>query len=209
MQKPLIVEFTGTPEAGKTSSIELVRSMLEKQNIKFKIISEAAGRVYDYLPKDTKHYGIWVILTIAKELIEAINENVDVIIVDRGLLDRMFWNIYSSRKKDITIHQKISRDELIINPNMPYKSDLLVVLTIPTEESIKRKGKTGNFVNKENIDTYNDCYSQFFEQVRDYSESTKIIEINTYNQEKDKVASKIFDAILEALAEKECVSNDS
>jgi len=199
MKKPVIVELTGTPEGGKTSSIELVKNILEQQNFKVGVITEAAGRTYDYLPKGTSYYGIWVIVTIAKELIEELSKLNDVIIIDRGLIDRIFWNLYAYNNGDITIEEKLIRDSFISNPYMPFKADILAVLTIPTEESIKRKGSEGRFVTSDNINLYNECLKQFLEKVNTYSECTNIVEICTLNLNKQQVAKQIYNPIIELL----------
>lgn len=202
MGKPIVIEFTGTPEAGKTSSMKLVKNMLEKQNLKVGIVNEAAGKVKEYLSNENSNRGVWIIVTIAKELIEELDKPNDVIIVDRGLLDRLFWNIYSYSKGDITLEEKLNRDSLISNPYMPFKSDMLVVLTIPTEESIKRKGKEGRFVTSGNINLYNKCLEQFLEKVNSYSKDTMLKEICTLNLDKQQVAQKNYDSVMELLTKK-------
>jgi len=202
MLRPIVVEFTGTPEAGKTTSMKLVKNMLIEEELNVGVVAEAAEKIFDYLPKDTSDFGIWVVVTTAKELVEQLNRPNDVIIVDRGILDRIFWNLYSYTKGDITLEEKTNRDLLMSNPYMPFKSDILVVLTIPTEESIKRKGKEGRFVTSKNINIYNECLKQFLGQVNTYSKSTEIIEICTLNLDKQQVAQKIFDPIMELLSKR-------
>jgi len=202
MLRPIVVEFTGTPEAGKTTSMKLVKNMLIEEELNVGVVAEAAEKIFDYLPKDTSDFGIWVVVTTAKELVEQFNRPNDVIIVDRGILDRIFWNLYSYTKGDITLEEKTNRDLLMSNPYMPFKSDILVVLTIPTEESIKRKGKEGRFVTSKNINIYNECLKQFLGQVNTYSKSTEIIEICTLNLDKQQVAQKIFDPIMELLSKR-------
>jgi thymidylate kinase len=205
MLRPIVVEFTGTPEAGKTTSMKLVKNMLEEKGLNVGVVAEAAERIYDYLPKDTTDFGIWVIVTTAKELIEQLNKPNDIIIVDRGILDRIFWNLYSYNKGDITLEEKTNRDLLMSNPYMPFKSDILTVLTIPTEESIKRKGKEGRFVTSKNINLYNDCLQQFLRQVNTYSECTEIVQICTLNLDKQEVAKRIFDPIMELVAKRKII----
>ncbi len=200
MSKPIVIEFTGTPEAGKTSTMKLLIDMLEKQKIKVGFVNEAASKIKQYLPNSNSNHGLWIVASTVKELLEELDKPNDVIIVDRGLLDRLFWNIFSYTKKDITLEEKSNRDSLILNPKMPLKSDMLVVLTIPAEESIKRKGKEGKFVTLDNVNLYNDCLNQFIGQVNNFSENTKIVQICTLNLDKNLVAEKIYDSIIELLA---------
>lgn len=128
------------------------------------------------------------------------NKPHDVILVDRGLLDRLFWNVFTYNKKGITAEEKKSRDAFITNDWMPLKSDLLMVFRIPSEESIKRKGGEGKFVTKANVELYNRSLDEFLATISSYTDTdTKVETISTLGISKDEVSEKTFNIILDTL----------
>lgn len=50
-EKPFMVEFSGTPEAGKTTAINAVVNMLERDGYKTIILEESAGKLPVEIPK--------------------------------------------------------------------------------------------------------------------------------------------------------------
>lgn len=200
MNKPFLVEFTGTPEAGKTSTIIALNEILKSEGLKIGIVQEAASRIYENLPRGTNNYSIWTFVTTVKEIVEQMNKNYDIVLVDRGVLDRTFWNLFSYNKKDLSLHEKQIRDEFMLSNFIPYKSDLLFAFKIPSDESIKRKGKEGSWVNKENIDLYNYALEQFISNFKKLNVKTKLSIIDTYNVPKEEITQKVKKIILDNIA---------
>ena len=197
MNKPFLVEFTGTPEAGKTSTIIALNEILKSEGLKIGIVQEAASRIYENLPRGTNNYSIWTFVTTVKEIVEQMNKNYDIVLVDRGVLDRTFWNLFSYNKKDLSLHEKQIRDEFMLSDFIPYKSDLLFAFKIPSDESIKRKGKEGSWVNKGNIDLYNYTLEQFISNFKKLNVKTKLSIIDTYNVPKEEITQKVKKIILD------------
>ena len=52
-ERPFMVEFSGTPEAGKTTSILTVSKMLENAGYTTEILRESAESLPDEIPKGT------------------------------------------------------------------------------------------------------------------------------------------------------------
>ncbi|MDD2376999.1 MAG: AAA family ATPase [Clostridia bacterium] len=195
MIKPILVEFTGTPEAGKTSTIAILKKKLEDKGYSIGIVTEAAERVYDNLSKETNDYGIWVIATTIKEIVETMNRPYDIVIVDRGILDRIFWNTFTFNKGNITKEVMQIRDEFMLSSYIPYKSDFLIVFKVSVEECIRRKGKEGKFVTSDNIKLYNDSLDEFLERVSMLAEKAEVHVINTDNTPKEEVSENVYKVI--------------
>ena len=53
-QKPLLVEFTGTPEAGKTTTISIIYKQLISMGYKVRIYPESAEITPGFIPKGSK-----------------------------------------------------------------------------------------------------------------------------------------------------------
>ena len=58
--RPIMVEFTGTPEAGKTTVIERLQKQLEEQGFKVTVIQESAELVPPEFPKGSWDANVWM-----------------------------------------------------------------------------------------------------------------------------------------------------
>ena len=83
-----LIEFTGTPDAGKTTVISKIKEVLEERNNKVILLGEANGLE---LPpqnlRDSLAYNEWVGENACKGILKALEENPDIILVDRGIID--------------------------------------------------------------------------------------------------------------------------
>ena len=132
-QKPFIVEFTGTPEAGKTTILTLLKQSLESSGFTVKVYPESAEKSKSIFPRDS--YGkskfdakFWMHLETLKNLVEAPYQNYDIILFDRGALDEKFWInldacngdfddriIYLSKLFDVVTRQFLERYNALLD----------------------------------------------------------------------------------------------
>ena len=85
--RPFIVEFVGTPEAGKTTSVKMLRRSLEEKGYKVGLVRESAEIVPDMFKTGSSKGNIWMTLKTAQKLYEEINNDRDIVLVDRGVVD--------------------------------------------------------------------------------------------------------------------------
>lgn len=96
--RPFIVEFVGTPEAGKTTSVKMLRRSLEEKGYKVGLVRESAEIVPDMFKTGSSKGNIWMTLKTAQKLYEEINNVRDIVLVDRGIVDSLSWNyLYAKR----------------------------------------------------------------------------------------------------------------
>ena len=67
--RPFIVEFVGTPEAGKTTSVKMLRRSLEEKGYKVGLVRESAEIVPDMFKTGSSKGNIWMTLKTAQKLI--------------------------------------------------------------------------------------------------------------------------------------------
>lgn len=97
-----LIEVSGTPDAGKTTTIDLVKSYLISRNFPVIVIGEAGGKTLP--PKASRKsliFNIWVGTSVAESILSTKEKckNNEIIIVDRGLIDYQFWVYYYLRKE--------------------------------------------------------------------------------------------------------------
>ena len=108
--KPYVIEFTGTPRTGKTTIIHILEEFFKKVGFTVKIVDEFTTskyykeEIYPNIKDKSVLYRNTLIPTYVKENIEnAIKEYADIIIVDRGLYDRLIWIYRAKEREEITL----------------------------------------------------------------------------------------------------------
>ena len=193
-QKPFIVEFTGTPEAGKTTILTLLKQSLESSGFTVKVYPESAEKSKSIFPRDS--YGkskfdakFWMHLETLKNLVEAPYQNYDIILFDRGALDEKFWINLDACNGDFD--DRIIYLSKLFDDVLP---DLLIVLKVSVDESLRRRGGEGHVVTRQFLERYNALLNHFVNSLK----INKDI-ICTDNMQIDEVVEVVTKTILENL----------
>lgn len=190
-KKPFIVEFTGTPEAGKTTVINILFEDLKKLGYKVKLYPESAEITPKEFPKGCFEAKLWMNFDTAKNILEAqYMSDYEIVLFDRGAFDRMFW-IYLDSVYNPEIAAKNSVLNNIFNE---YPSDLLVAFYVSIDEAIRRRGGEGRLVTKDFIYNYNTLFQTFISTL----ETNKFV-LNTTDKTIEEVVELVENSILENL----------
>lgn len=193
MRKPFIVEFTGTPEAGKTTVINQLYDVLSNEGYKVKLYPESAELSKSLFPKGLKDAKLWTNINTLQNIIEApFQTKYDIILFDRGSMDRLFW-IYMDSIKDFNFAlQNCSMGSLF----QKYPPDLLMIFKVSPKEALKRRGGEGHLVTNDFLMDYNRLLDVFINSIG----INKVI-VSTDNQKIDNVVKKVLKSILENMNE--------
>ena len=155
MRKPFMVEFTGTPEAGKTTVITNVSNQLTALGYRVFVLKESAEKLPRQIPKGTWDANLWMHYQTMSGLLKAKYINADIVLIDRGLVDsnfygkRFLWNNLCTKEKYEKFRNQFI-DELF--------PDFLVALIVSPDIALKRRGGKGTLVNEEYIKKYNELF---------------------------------------------------
>jgi len=188
-RKPFIVEFTGTPEAGKTTVINILHKELLEMGYKVKVYPESAENAPKIFPKGCIEEKYWINLNTASHILEAqYLSEYDIIFFDRGAFDRIFWtHLYSIYDPEFA--KKNYPFNTLFNT---YPPDFLISFYVSEEESITRRGGEGRLVTKEFVSNYNRLLQNFINSVQ----INKFV-ISTDNKSIKEVVQAVKVAVLE------------
>ena len=169
LPKPFVIEFSGTPRTGKTTTINNLYDFFKKGGFKVELIEEfTTSRYYkENLKKkfDQMSLGdsnIAIIDEVYKQLQEALNSDKDIILVDRSLNDRQIWNYRKYAKGDMPAEQYFSTRDKYKEISKELIDFLLITYADPVV-SLKRDYVSSlalekrNFLSQDNIEEYNNC----------------------------------------------------
>ena len=169
LDKPFIVEFSGTPRTGKTSTINNLYDFFRKGGFNISVLEEFTTSSYyrnefrdilNCFSRGGKH--IKIVEEVLNQLLCEINSNNDIVLIDRSLNDRQIWNYmcYMDYCFDKNTYDRLRDKYVSLSKNM---IDFLVITYASSGVSLRRDYINSlslderNFLNINNIDRYNDC----------------------------------------------------
>lgn len=189
--RPIMVEFTGTPEAGKTTVIQKLQTLLEEKGFKTTIIQESAELVPPEFPKGSWDANLWMRYITCSKILRAIYSSTQIVLIDRGAIDHQFFGLNFFKSNKCSSEEYISYMSLITPKLYP---DYLIALISNPEVSLVRRGGPGRVVNYEFLKNYNDLFCYFYKTIP----VPKTL-IETSNLNIDDVTSQVYEIIFSTL----------
>lgn len=189
-----VVEFLGSPESGKTTTIKNILPRLTRKGFSVKYNRESAELLPDNIPKSTLQSQLWMQLHTISTLVDSLkrNEN-NIILVDRGISDTILWNNIFVERNQLTFNQSEKIKNLLRNVLMPH---LVLIFIVSPDESIRRRGGEGKIVTREFIEQYN---KTILNSCKKDLLDVPLIKLDTTNLTSDEVASIVENHILNTL----------
>lgn len=205
IRKPLIIEFTGPPNSGKTTLIKFLRDLLESLEYHVEIKQEDAELVPKSIPKKTWARNVWITHGQLQSLIETKFSDADVVLLDRGFYDSMFWaeflrvqNVCSDKDSKSLLRVLNEMDK-----QFDLKPDYLFVIDVSTQISLKRRYAANNgepvvLSTNEFIDLYKKELDKFYKTLED---ETPIYRLDTSSLSLLDMQERVLDKIMGILKE--------
>lgn len=203
LKRPLIIEFAGTPKAGKSTSIAALAKFLRRHKIPVRVIIERAS-VCPIRDKNHPFFNVWTACMSLAQMLEALDSEQGVTILDRGIFDALVWmhlHHHNERLNDDEYRRVI---EFLRIDKWLRKLDVVATLTVDAETSLAREFKDqliddeGQIMNKRTLEEYN---SSLRACVREYATGFKFFELDTTSLEPVRGVAQIASRVLEAAEE--------
>lgn len=146
IRRPLVIEFTGPPNSGKTTLIKFLRDLLESMEYHVEIKQEDAELVPSCIPKKTWARNVWITHGQLQSLIETKFSTSDIILLDRGFYDSMFWAEFLRVQNVCSNEDSKSLLKILeeMDKQFDLKPDYLYVIDVSTSVSLKRRYAASN-----------------------------------------------------------------
>ena len=212
LSTPFVIEFSGTPRTGKTTTINNLYNFFKKGGFKTTIIEEfTTSRYYKeiFKPKykdvTSTESNIGILEETTRQLEELFNSDNEIILVDRSINDRQIWNYrrYIKGEMPKKLYQEITKRYTLISRKL---IDFLVITYAESLTSLKREYNTSltlekrNFLNIENINEYNRSIKDLQELFKKSVEDS--ILLDTTSMSMDDVSIEIASQIMIAMRKK-------
>lgn len=168
--RPITIEFTGPPNSGKTTLIHNLADSLHEQGYSVKVMQEDAELVPKEIPKKTWERNAWITFGQLQSLIEIPYSDAQIILLDRGYFDALFWARFlmiqgvCSREQSDSLYRILQE----MNTHFDLLPDWLFVIDVSVEESIRRRYALGGEIvlsNKDFISLYKSTLDEFYKGI--------------------------------------------
>ncbi len=204
-KRPIIIEFSGSPKAGKTSCINSLELFLKRNKFSVKVIQERAS-ICPVSDKQSPMFNLWTSCMSLSGLIGTLEDktnSVDVLILDRGIFDSLCWFEWLSSTNKMEESQKDIIEHFLLMEELIKSIDIVFAFCVEPEISIEREyanlltDKMGTIMNKTVLKEYLKAIRCTIEKKKHYFHS--VFEIDTSDKSQDEVGKEVTTKTLETL----------
>lgn len=204
-RRPVVIEFSGSPKAGKTSSITSLVQFLKRNDFKVKVIQEAAS-ICPVIDKHSPMFNLWTLCNSIASLVgvmESDTGNLDVVIIDRGIYDAMCWFQWLDAKGKIEKEMLHTIQEFIIIDRLIRYVDIVFSFSADPQTSIDREYANlltdvrGSIMNEDTLQAYREAMETTYREKGKFFR--KIIKIDTTNKQQNDVGKEVTKETLKSL----------
>ena len=171
--RPITIEFIGPPNSGKTTLIHNLAKSLQEKGFSVKVMQEDAELVPKEIPKKTWARNAWITFGQLQSLIEIPYSDAQIILLDRGYCDALFWSKFLRLQDACSQEQSDSLYGILQEMNTQFNllPDWLFIIDVSVEESIKRRYALGGEIiltNEDFISLYKSELDEFYKGITSF-----------------------------------------
>ncbi len=171
--RPITIEFTGPPNSGKTTLIHNLAKSLQEKGVSVKVMQEDAELVPKEIPKKTWARNAWITFGQLQSLIEIPYSDAQIILLDRGYCDALFWSKFLRLQDACSQEQSDSLYGILQEMNTQFNllPDWLFIIDVSVEESIKIRYALGGEIiltNEDFISLYKSELDEFYKGITSF-----------------------------------------
>lgn len=206
-RRPIVIEFCGTPKAGKTSCLSSLNLFLKRNGFKTKVLTERAS-VCPIRDKYNPSFNLWNLFSSSAELLENFMEKareIDVILCDRSIFDCLCWFHWFKKYDHINLEDFTVLEAFLTMGKYRTMFDLIYVFKASPIVALEREyanlltRKTGSIMNNTVLSEYNTCLDSAISKYDDIFRCIR--EINTDELQQNQVSKGVTREVLMSLYE--------
>ncbi len=206
LPRPFMLEFTGSPSAGKTTTITELDKFLRRQGLRVLRPQEGA-EVVRHIERTSPLYNIRTGLYALEMLIDISHGHLyDVVIFDRCIFDAYCWMEYWFEKGQLSESEKNDIQSLFLSRFFTDKLDAIYFMVADTDAAMERETrialstKFGETTNPKTVETLVTRYRTVYERLAPaYSQ---LVLVDTSSMSEEAMVLDIARRVMETLYKK-------
>lgn len=137
-RRAFVIELTGTPKAGKTTSVNIVERFFSKADWKVHLLKERAADCP--LPmKGHFFFNAWTTCTMIAEVLATIDTDVDLMLLDRGFFDALIWLERQAKRGQVTKQEHDTFADFVLLNRWRRLVDVTIVMSVAPDKALQRR----------------------------------------------------------------------
>lgn len=204
-KRPIVIEFSGSPKAGKTSCINSLELFLKRNGFSVSIVQERAS-VCPVSDKHSPMFNLWTACMSLAGLIGTLENKqhqVDILILDRGIFDALCWFQWLVCNQKMEENQKELIENFLLMEELIKCIDIVFAFCVSPTVSIEREyatlltDKFGSIMNKKVLGEYLKAIEDTIENKSGFFH--KVFKIETSDKNQDQVGEEVTTITLDTL----------
>lgn len=204
-KRPIVIEFSGSPKAGKTSCINSLEVFLKRNGFTVQIIQERAS-ICPVSDKQSPMFNTWTACMSLAGLIGILENkktDVDVLILDRGMFDSLCWFDWLEKTTKMEKSYREAAESFFLLDEFVKSIDIVFAFTVDPKTSIEREyanlltDKKGSIMNIKVLGEYLEAIRNTIKERNQYFH--KVFEIDTTEKSQDMVGKEVTEKTLNTL----------
>ena len=206
-QRPIFVEFSGTPKSGKSTCIDIVAHFFRRLGFRVLAPSEGASRRTPYhLRTDLVAFNTWSASYALTYILESLHDPYEyhLVILDRGLFDALAWFQLLLDRGEITPETCDQVHNFLRIEKWRSVIDAVFLFTVDGATSLGRENQytlidePGRAMNPEFLQGLNNAYGSVRKKyASEFQHFENIDTSNSQDTTPQSTASKVADLILD------------
>jgi predicted NUDIX family phosphoesterase/predicted ATPase len=216
-RRPVVIEFAGSPKAGKTTTLSTVQAFLKRCGFKVEVVIERAS-VCPIRDKKHANFNIWTACTTLAQILEKTQHQhqrephpdaPEILILDRGLFDAIVWLAMMEHLAKIQKKESEIVELFLLMPDWRKRIFGVIVMTASPVDSMAREkgdlpveGVEGSIMNEKWLAKFRQTILSVCKRL---DRQFRIFHVNTSEKEtsgdRAKTAEKVAGIVLDLISE--------
>ena len=206
-ERPIFIEFSGTPKSGKSTCIDIVAHFFRR--LEFRVLAPTEGaskRTPYYLKDDWVAFNTWSASYALTHIVECLysSEQYHLVILDRGLFDALAWFQLLLNRSEITPSDCDRVHNFLLIEKWRSAIDYVFLFTADPATSLERENQhklvdePGRAMNPQSLEELNRAYASVQEGFKDKFRGFQIIDTSDAQATTPQTtAAQVVDLILD------------
>lgn len=200
-RRAFVLELTGTPKAGKTSTIRLLETFFKTCGWRVHVVKERAAEC-PIAMKGHFFFNTWTTCTMMAEVLETADREYDLVIVDRGFFDALLWLELQRARHQVDESEARIFEEFVTLERWRKLVDLTLVLSVSPATAIEREThdrilpRRGSLMNESSLLSFNEALDRATAR---HGNHFKLLEASSEAGDAKDVAAQVIGTVLEQI----------
>lgn len=209
-RKPIVIEFAGSPKAGKTSTINQVQSFLKRCGFRVQVVIERAS-VCPIRDKKHANFNVWTSSTTLAQILEHTQvpprpHDPEILILDRGIFDSICWLSIMEKLSRIRDSDRQKIEEFLLIDDWRQRVRGVIVMTSNSSDAMKREegclpviSSGGSIMNTSVLDAMMEAIQEVSDRLSSkfsiFKVNTSFEQFSTLQKTSEEITSQILEWI--------------